>query len=234
MNERLVPAFFTLSAALGLSGLSACTPARMAVPADLTKESEEIQVTDRSRMSGALANESFKMGPYEITKVDRKWNSSDSVSVGGFSSNDTTTGYSFTFKGPGGEAKAKCASEHKNKGLGLLGGTLGTTKVKIGCQCDGAGAKAELVLGATESTEYGGDATTRGGAFKVTAIDKCQTGACGVSPAGYELRSATAAGAFEVIRPGRLWLARSIEGPARADLACLAAAVMLYMPPSDN
>jgi hypothetical protein len=218
--------------ALSAITLSACTPARMAVPADLAKDSEVMHVTDRSRTSGALANESFKLGPYEITKVDRKWNSSDRLSIGGFSSNDTSTGYSFTFKSPEGEAHAKCASEHKNRGVALLGGTMGTTNVKIGCRCDGAGAKAELVLGATESTTYGGDATTRGGA--VTAIDKCESGACGMSPAGYELRSQAASGAFEVIHPGRLWLSRSLEGQSRADLACLAAAVMLYVPPKDE
>jgi hypothetical protein len=90
------------------------------------------------------------------------------------------------------------------------------------------------VLSANQSSAYGGQAQTRGGAFSVTAIDKCETGACGVSPAGYDIRGQAAAGAFEIIRPGRLWLTRSLAGDVRADLACLAAGVLLYMPPSEH
>jgi hypothetical protein len=212
----------------------ACTPARIAVPADLAKEAEEIQVTDRSRMTGALANESFKMGSFQITDVDRKWNSSSGFTIGRFSSEGKKTGYSFTFKGPGGEAKVKCASEHVNKEAKLFGGSIGTSAATIGCQCEGPGAQAELVLSTNEFNTYSGQAQTRGGAYSVTAIDKCETGSCGVSPAGYDIRAQSAAGAFEIFHPGRLWLARSLAADARADLACLAAGVMLYLPPSEN
>jgi hypothetical protein len=66
---------------LPMAGGFACTPLRMGVPADLAQESEAIQVTDRSRMSGALANESFKMGPLrnlerrsQMELVERQFN----------------------------------------------------------------------------------------------------------------------------------------------------------------
>lgn len=217
-----------------VSVAGACTPARIAVPADLAKEAEEIQVTDRSRMTGAFANESFKMGPFQITDVDRKWNSSSGFSIGSFSSEGKKTGYSFTFKGPAGEAKAKCASEQTSKGAKLFGGTISSTAATIGCQCEGPGAQSQLVLSTNQSSTYGGQAQTRVGAFSVTAIDKCETGSCGVSTAGYDIRAQSAAGAFEIFHPGRLWLARSLAGDARADLACLAAGILLYQPPSEN
>lgn len=35
----------------------ACTPRKMAVPAELAKDADTIQITDRSRMTGALAND---------------------------------------------------------------------------------------------------------------------------------------------------------------------------------
>src|SRR4051794_29736525 len=59
---------------------TACAPVRMAVPSDVGSASDEIPISDRSSMSGALVDESFKMGPYKVVDVSRKWNSSSKSS----------------------------------------------------------------------------------------------------------------------------------------------------------
>ena len=38
-------------------------------------------------------------------------------------------------------------------------------------------------------------------------------------------------GAVEVLKPGRVWFAKDIEGAERQELACLYVGLMLYMPP---
>ena len=40
-------------------------------------------------------------------------------------------------------------------------------------------------------------------------------------------------GAVGVLNPGRIWLARNLEEPQRARLACNFAGLMLYLPPTD-
>jgi hypothetical protein len=56
--------------------LMGCTTARMAVPPEIAKGTEEVLATERSAMSGALPDESFKLGQFAIEDVDRNWNSS--------------------------------------------------------------------------------------------------------------------------------------------------------------
>src|SRR5580765_2860419 len=91
-------------------GAGACTSARMAVPKDVGGASDEIAITDRSGMSGALVNESFTMGPYKVTDVDRKWNSSGTSTIAGVSSSEAKGGFTFGLKMADGEYKGTCAS----------------------------------------------------------------------------------------------------------------------------
>ncbi len=113
---------------LTMASAFSCTPLRMGVPADLAQESDLIQVTDRSRMTGALANESFKMGLFEIADVDRKWSSSSGGSVLDFSANEAKTGYAFTFKTPQGEAKVQCGSKASQHNTSVMGFSITTSQ----------------------------------------------------------------------------------------------------------
>jgi len=107
------------------------TTARMAVPKDVGTASDEIIISERSGMSGALANESFKMGSYQVVDVNRKWNSSSGASVAGFSKSTTTGGYTFGLKAAGGEYKGTCASQLDEKATGFLGGSFGKQNVSV-------------------------------------------------------------------------------------------------------
>jgi hypothetical protein len=212
----------------------ACTPLKMAVPADLAKDSDTIQVTERSRMTGALANESFKMGPFEVSNVDRKWNSSQNSSVLVFSSAEAKTGYSFTFKGPQGEAKAQCGSQAQQNNTSVMGFDITTSRDAIGCACEGAGASSKIQIKAENGDGYGGQVVAHTANLTVTAVMKYENGMQAHDPVGYEFRGENLVGAVEVAMPGRLWLSKTLDEQVRADLACLSAGLLLYMPPKQN
>jgi hypothetical protein len=212
----------------------ACTPLKMAVPTDLATDADVIQVTDRSRMTGALANESFKMAPYEVANVDRKWNSSENKSVLVYSSSETKTGYSFTFKGPQGEAKAQCGSQSQENNTKVKGFDITRSQDAIGCACEGAAASSKIQITATDGSNYGGQVTAHGNNFTVAAVMKYENGMQAHDPVGYEFRGEKLIGAVEVANPGRIWLSKTLDDQTRADLACLAAGLLLYLPPKKD
>jgi hypothetical protein len=213
---------------------TACTPLKMGVPADLAKDADMIQVTDRSRMTGALANESFKMGAYAVTDVDRKWNSSKSSSILAWSSAETKTGYSFTFKGPQGEAKAQCGSQAESKNTAVMGFDFSSSRETIGCACEGAAASSKVQISASDGGNYGGQVAAHTANLTVTAVMKYENGMQAHDPVGYEFRGENLVGAVEVAMPGRLWLSKPLDDQTRADLACLAAGLLLYLPPKKD
>jgi len=219
---------------LTVAGGLACTPLRMGVPADLAQQSDLIQVTDRSRMSGAFANESFKMGPYEITNVDRKWNSSSSGSVLNFSASEAKTGYTFTFKTAQGESKVQCGSKANQKNTSVMGFDITTSQDDIGCACEGAGASSKIQLSAGNGDGLQGTVATRGGNLTAAAVMRFANGSGSSTPVGYEFRTQNVVGAVELAHPGQLWMANALDEQARADVACLAAGLLLYLPPKQN
>jgi hypothetical protein len=228
MKLQAVVLGFSLVTGLG------CTPLKMGVPADLAKEADLIQVTDRSRMTGALANEAFKMGPYEVTAVDRKWNSSSSGSISVFSSGETKTGYSFTFKGPQGESKAQCGSQAQNKNTSVMGFDISTSQENIGCVCEGPGASAKLQLAAENGEKLGGPVTAHANNLTVAAVMQFDNGMKSSVPIGYEFRSTSGVGAVDIAHPGKVWMARALDDQTKADLACLTAGLLLYLPPKQD
>jgi hypothetical protein len=118
---------------LGLVAVTAagCAGPRMVPPPDVSQDSEVLDVADRSAMSGALVNESFKLGSLAVSDVDRDWNKKSGFAVAGFSSATTTTGYTFKLKGPGVAWEGSCASSAENKGVALMGGSVDWGKTKL-------------------------------------------------------------------------------------------------------
>src|SRR4029078_8357047 len=87
-------------------------------PADCAGEWDILAVSDRSRASGALANEGFKLGNYEVVDVDRKWNSTSRSGVGQWSKETKTTGFSYVLASGGKKLPGKCSSVTKSQGFG--------------------------------------------------------------------------------------------------------------------
>jgi hypothetical protein len=210
----------------------ACQSMRMAVPADVAGQSELLPIANRGSATGSWADESFNFGPYRVADVDRKWNSSQGLGIGGLGGSSTsTTGYKFKFSGPGGEAQGTCGSELSSQQANVLGGSLGSQAGKLTCRCDGPGATADVTLLSSTSAPAQGQANAHGWVVNLVAVDRYENGMQSPDPTGYEARAGVVAGAVEVLRPGRVWLARPLDPARRADLACLFGGLLLFQPP---
>lgn len=211
-----------------------CSTPHMVVPADIAG-SEMIEVTERSSFSGALADESFKLGPYDITDVDRDWKSTKSVEVFGIESSKTGSGYAFHFKRGGTDVEASCLTESGGSSGSIgMGIEVESTFAKLGCACGGADSVVKVVVSAKTDKEYGGELTTRKGKYYITALYEAQGALSNGDPTGYRVDGESALGAVEVLRPGRAYFKKGLDLEEHADLACLYAGLLLYEPPKDD
>jgi hypothetical protein len=208
---------------------SACAGPRMAAPADVSGSSDVLPVSDRSRASGAFVNEGFKLGPYAIADVDRKWDSSSGVSVGPWGKETKTTGFSFSLAGGDSKLKGKCESELKKQSILGLGGSFDWGSTTIACSCEGGADKASLVLSKDANKLTVG--TTD---YPINQIHSVEGGGDQSAPTGFRADSDGPLGAVEVLYPGQVWLKKGLDEPMRANVSCLFTGLMLYKPPSDN
>jgi hypothetical protein len=213
----------------------ACGTPHMVVPPEIATASEEVAATDRSSMSGAFANESFKLGKYAITDVDRDWNSGSAVGVLGFSSEKSKGGYAYKVKAQGVDLAGGCVSETADKSMSLGSGmSVGSSFAKLGCTCSGQGEPTKVVISASTSDKYSGDLKTHAASYRVAAIYEAKGMISNGQPTGYRVDGETPRGAVEVLKPGRAWFARGMDDAERTDLVCLYVGLMLYMPPKDH
>ena len=213
---------------------TACAPTRMAVPPNLAKDGESLPITDRSSWSGSLANESFKLGPFQIADVDRKWDSSSSTSLGPWAKGKSEGGYTFTFKTTTGTARGTCAIVASAESVDFGGLGFGKNGSTFTCRCEGPGAQADVSLAKANDQPFGGPMNTRGGRFDVVAVHDDDKGNTRGDALGFAVRATEFAGAVEIERPGRVWLSRSLDVSARADVACIFAGLLLYQPPGGS
>jgi hypothetical protein len=224
----------TLVSSILVSLLAACGTAHMVVPKDVATGSDIVQATDRSMMSGTFANESFKLGVYAVGDVDRDWDSTSSLGVLSFSTDKTKGGYSYTLKGKDVDLKGGCATESGDDSISLGHGfSAGSAFAKLGCTCSGKGEPTKVVIAASSSEKYAGELHTHGGQYQISAIYETE-GALPNGPAGYRIDADGPRGAVEVLKPGRIWFPHDMEEAERADLTCLYAGLMLYMPPEKH
>jgi hypothetical protein len=210
-------------------GVGACAGPRMAPPADVSGSSDVLAVSDRSRASGAFVNEGFKLGPYTVADVDRKWDSSSGVSIGPWGKETKTTGLSFTLSGGDTKLKGKCESELKKTSILSLGGSFDWGSTTIACSCEGGTDKASLVL-----SKDANKLSIAGTDYPVKQIHAVQGGGDQSTPTGFRADSDTPLGAVEVLYPGQIWLKKELDEPTRGDVSCLFTGLMLYKPPSDH
>jgi hypothetical protein len=220
------------------STLAGCAGPRMVPPQDVARGSQVLEVADRSSMSGSLVNESFKLGSFAVTDVDRDWNKKSGFSVAGYSNDTTTTGYSFKLKGGDAAWNGSCASSANDKGVHVMGGSVDWGKTKITCECKQGGASASIVLnsGSPESNKNAAGELGVGDAkYKVSAVNDTDKSNLGSGAAGFRFDGDDGAiGAVEVLHPGRLWLQPRLPEAQRLPVACLSAGLMLYQPPSEH
>jgi hypothetical protein len=212
-----------------LLALGACAGPRMAAPSDISSSSEVLPVSDRSRASGALVNEGFKLGPYAIAGVDRKWDSSSGVAVGPWGKETKTTGFSFTLAGGDTKLNGKCESVLQKQSVLSLGGSFDWGSTTIACSCEGGADKASLVL-SKDSNRLDIGSTD----YPIQQVHSVVGGSDQSTPSGFRVDSDAPLGAVEVLYPGQVWLKKGLDEPMRSNLSCLFTGLMLYKPPSDN
>jgi hypothetical protein len=212
-----------------LSVLSGCAGPRMAAPTDVASSSDVLPVSDRSHASGAFVNEGFKLGPYTIADVDRKWNSSSSVGIGPWGKESKTTGFSFTLAGSDAKLKGKCESVLQQQHVLALGGSIDWGSTTIACSCEGGADKASLVLSKDANKLMIGGST-----YPIQQIHSVVGGSDQSTPSGFRADSEGPLGAVEVLYPGQVWLKKGLDEPTRSNVSCLFTGLMLYKPPSDN
>ena len=227
----------TVSFVLGFAALG-CAGPRMVAPEDVSQGSQVLEVTDRSSMSGSLVNESFKLGSFDVSDVDRDWNKKSSFSVVGYSNATTTTGYSYKVKSGAGAWEGSCASSANDKGVKVMGGSVDWGSTKLTCECKQGGTSASVVLNSNspDNSKNSAGALTVGDAkYKVSPVNTTDKSNLGSGAAGFRYDSAEGAlGAVEVLRPGRVWLNARLPEAQRMPVACVSAGLMLYQPPSDH
>lgn len=209
--------------------LSACAGPRMAAPLDVSSASDVLPVSERSRASGALANEGFKLGPYAIANVDRKWDSSSATSVGPWGTKRKTTGFSFTLAGGDSKLKGKCESVLEKKSVLSLGGSFDWGSTTIACACDGAPDKASLVL-----SKEANKLTIGNTDYPLQQVHGIAGGGDQSAPSGFRADSDAPLGAVEVLYPGQVWLRKGLDEATRSNVSCLFTGLMLYKPPSED
>jgi hypothetical protein len=212
-----------------------CAAPQMAVAPDIAHASEALPVVDRSIMSGALVDESFKLGPYKVANVDRKWSSTSSTSIGPYSSSDTTGGYTFALQTPGGsgEYKGSCASRKDTNEVSMVGGVLGQDRYEILCNCAGP-TQASFTMKADTTSHFSGTFQTSQANYPLIGIYTNAKGSSAVDPLGYEVRGTEPLGAVETTGRGRVWVSRSAATPAREEIVCLFAGLLLYKAPQPD
>ncbi|WP_373046948.1 hypothetical protein [Vulgatibacter sp.] len=218
-----------------LLGGSGCATLRMVPPGDVARQSEVFEATERSSMTGSFVDESFVLGPYQVAEVDRDWNRGSGFSVAGFSKDDTRTAYTFQFVDRAEKLPAQCTSLTERKGLSLgKAGSLSSQDARLVCTCGVGDGAARLEL-EDRRGDHAGRVALAGRTFDLTSVHETTAAWSPGEPAGFRVDGAEGpAAAVEVLRPGRIWLSKSLDDGERRQLACLLAGVMLYVEPTDD
>lgn len=228
--QRLLTRVATASRWVSATVFVGCSAPQMQVPSELAAHADLLPVTQRGVWTGVLVNESFKLGPYAVTNVDRKWDVTTGFVAGNLSHSNTEGGYAFSFEGAGMNETGHCAIGKKDTGVKYRSGVNVEFRFsKLACSCEGTPELATVVV-ESSSNEYTGTLTTSAGTYRVASVHELVGGSRSEDPVGYRIDGARGVGAAEVIHPGRVWLARSLDAKNRGQIACLVAGLMLFVP----
>jgi hypothetical protein len=211
-----------------------CTPPHMTVPPEVGQGTEEVHVEGRSSASGMFVNEDFKIGAYEVANVSRGGkHTSRFGAFGGFKSS-SETGYSFDLKQGTTSLHGECLAGAGESGVSIGGTSISKQSENLGCACGNEKAPtASVVIAASTGNGYGGTLNAHDGTYQVKAIYEREGGISDGGPAGYRVDGQGISGAVDVLGPGRIWIAKSLNPEQRTDLTCVFAGLLLYKAPKN-
>jgi hypothetical protein len=225
---------YVLLAGAVLVGAAGCSTLRMKPPADVARQSDVYEAKNRSHATGLFVDESFALGPYKVAKVDRDWDKGGSFTVLGYSSADVTTGFSWELREGAETLAGRCGSLTATTGFAVLGGKLSSSDTKVACGCGAGETAATLELEGRHRGKAKGKVTLPSGTFEIASVHETNAAWGQMEPAGFRVDGEGGpVAAVEVLRPGRLWLAKSLEAAERRQLACLLTGAMLYVEPDE-
>ena len=219
---------------VALTAATACAGPRMVPPADIAGNSRVIDAIGRSRASGAFVDQSFKLGPYGVTDIDRDWTSKASRSIGPYGEDSATTGYTYQFTAGEETLNGKCGSFAEGKRL-----NRGSAEISFGksselvCECGAGPSQAGVIVGGSEHSQ--GVVTLGDTEYVMQAVSETDMMNLAGGPVGYRVdRNHTPVAAVEVLHPGRIWFDPEVSQEDETRMSCVFAGLMLYVPPSDN
>lgn len=198
--------------------VSACVTPRMQVPAELARDAELLEATDRTNISGGLFDESFRLGSYAVSDVHRLGNASDQFAVALADGDEAAGGYEYLVTHAKTALKANCRS-----GRGKT----------FACSCSSGAATATLSMQDRAGT-FEGTVATSSRRYRVTSVHELEGGSNQNEPSGYRLDDGGVIGAADVVHPGRVWLRKTLAETEQSELVCLFVGLLLYEPPESG
>lgn len=219
-------------AGLLLGGCALPPGSRMAAPGDIAPTAEVLDVSNRSRATGLLIDESFDLGAYQVREVRRSSTSNRSYSVGAVSGASSRESFSLRFIGQQ-EWQGRCAFRAKDQFVQLSAVTLENRRAQLACSCQSGREQAELLLD-DEWRPLRGEMHVAGASYAMQQYRFGHSEGGLRSPAvGYRVElpgSGAGVAAVEVLHPGRVWQQRNLPEAQREPMACLLATLMVYGP----
>jgi hypothetical protein len=182
--------------------------------------------------SGMFVNEDFKIGDYAVANVSRGGKSKTRFGAfGGFSSNEQS-GYSFDLKQGVQSLHGECTLEVGEAGANVGAVTISNERKKFACACGNEAAPVATVVmsASTMEKQYAGTLKAHDASYDVKAIYDREGAISDGNPAGYRIDGQGVQGAVDVMGPGRVWLAKTLEGDKRTDVTCVFAGLLLFKP----
>lgn len=218
-----------------LLGTAGCASMRMVPPQDVAQASDVFEATGRSSMSGSLVDESFTLGPYRVAGVERDWESAQGTTLGAYSRDDVQSGFGYRFEEGAETLAGRCGTLTTSSSYTLGKNALSSQEYHLVCTC-GAGDGAPTLELRGKGAKATGRVSLARGTLDLTSVHEVDGAWPLMEPAGYRVgkQGEATLAAVEVLRPGRVWLSRALDGAERRQLGCLLAGLMLHEVPAER
>lgn len=245
-NRNDLLAKVLLPALLGL--LAACaTTAPLVTPMDFAGQSQQLPVTNRSRATGLLVDETFNLGPYRVTGIAGKSSSSaNSTTLNGVKTENKRSGFNFQLLGgPSGQTEMAGRCESRAQELTSkpsFGISQEQGRSLFSCVCRSSDQRHEALLSiAGDHARQGRSSSTSLSLAIVVDGQHYAVGRYGGNgqsiPAdepfyGYFVDGPQGGvAALGLGFPGTVWLHDRLPGPQRDAMTCALAGLMLHRGP---
>lgn len=222
MKARVSRLGSTLLGAVVVAGVG-CSTLRMQAPADVVEGSSVLETRGRPRATGLFVREDFELGAYSVVGVHRDWNTQGGSTLGPWSKEERTTGFSYALEAGGAKRAGRCDSVEREQRLWLFGWVEGD----VTCSCGDGADRVEARLNPEDQSVW-----VDGTGYRLRPVYDFQGGGQTATPTGFRVDGDRPLGAVEVVYPGQVWLNRELEESTKEALTCVFAGLMLYQPPS--